>query len=124
MPSQVHKLQHVSCFSPWTDALQELVETAMLSAVSGLMYLMTATIGLDRYIGYFLPLPVLIAAVKRGKSATWWTTCATACLIAGVTLCSTRLGCLVHPFPAHDRPHRTCETYTVVSNVISKIYSS
>lgn len=64
--------------------LQVLVETAMLAAVSGLAFLLSTLLKLDSSLGYFLPLPIAIAACRSGPRAGWDTMGATACLVLGV----------------------------------------
>lgn len=51
-------------------ATQRLVETAMLAAVSGLAYALATIIHLESYLGYFLPLPVVVAAMRNGPAAS------------------------------------------------------
>lgn len=48
---------------------QRLVETAMLAAVSGLAYALASTMHLEGYLGYFLPLPVILSALRSGPGA-------------------------------------------------------
>jgi uncharacterized protein YybS (DUF2232 family) len=60
-----------------------LVETAMLAAVSGLAFLLSTLLKLDSSLGYFLPLPVAIAACRSGPRAAWGTMAATAFLLLG-----------------------------------------
>lgn len=50
-------------------ATQRLVETAMLAAVSGLSYALATTMHLEGYLGYFLPLPVILSALRSGPAA-------------------------------------------------------
>jgi hypothetical protein len=71
------------CVLTQRKCVQEVVETAMLAAVTGLIFLVTATIGLDRYFASVLPLPILFSAMRRQASAGWWTMWASACLITG-----------------------------------------
>ena len=50
----------------------------MLAAVSGLAYTLATLLKLESYLGYFLPLPVVIAAMRSGPAAarkTMTTTC-------------------------------------------------
>ena len=42
--------------------LRPVVHTAMMTALGGLAYALSTTTGLDRYLGYFLPLPIVVAA--------------------------------------------------------------
>ena len=63
--------------------MQRLVETAMLAAVSGLSYALAATMHLEGYIGYFLPLPVVLAAMRGGATAGRKTVTATFFLLLG-----------------------------------------
>jgi hypothetical protein len=65
---------------PW---LQRTVEVSMLSAMVGLLYLLTSTIGIDNYFSSVLPLPVLIAATRRGAGAGLWVVVTSASLLAG-----------------------------------------
>jgi len=48
------------------EALRPLVETAMFSALSGVLYTAFSTVGIDRYLGYLLPLPAVVASVRSG----------------------------------------------------------
>ncbi|GLC34320.1 hypothetical protein PLESTB_000742500 [Pleodorina starrii] len=58
-----------------------LVETAMLAAVSGLAYLLSTILKLENSLGYFLPLPVVLAALRSGPGAGWRTMTATCFLL-------------------------------------------
>ncbi|GFR50418.1 hypothetical protein Agub_g12635 [Astrephomene gubernaculifera] len=58
-----------------------LVETAMLAAVSGLAYLLSTILKLENSLGYFLPLPVVLAALRGGAGAGWRTMGATCFLL-------------------------------------------
>ncbi|GIL91598.1 hypothetical protein Vretimale_9635 [Volvox reticuliferus] len=58
-----------------------LVETAMLAAVSGLAYLLSTILKLENGLGYFLPLPVVLAALRSGGGAGWRTMTATCFLL-------------------------------------------
>jgi hypothetical protein len=58
-----------------------LVETAMLAAVTGLAYLLSTLLKLEGSLGYVLPLPVVLAAVRSGPLAGWRTCAASASLI-------------------------------------------
>ncbi|GLI67160.1 hypothetical protein VaNZ11_011373, partial [Volvox africanus] len=60
-----------------------LVETAMLAAVSGLAYLLSTILKLENSLGYFLPLPVVLAALRSGGGAGWRTMTATCFLLVG-----------------------------------------
>lgn len=55
----------------------------MLAAVSGLAFLLSTLLKLDSSLGYFLPLPIAIAACRSGPGAAWNTTMATAFLLLG-----------------------------------------
>jgi hypothetical protein len=55
----------------------------MLSAVSGLTFLLSTLLKLDNSLGYFLPMPIAIAACRSGVSAAWYTMLATAFLLLG-----------------------------------------
>ena len=55
----------------------------MLSAVSGLAFLLSTLLKLDNSLGYFLPLPITIAACRSGVAAGWHTMMATAFLLLG-----------------------------------------
>ncbi|GIL53480.1 hypothetical protein Vafri_9072 [Volvox africanus] len=67
---------------PYTlEDTQVLVETAMLAAVSGLAYLLSTILKLENSLGYFLPLPVVLAALRSGGGAGWRTMTATCFLL-------------------------------------------
>ncbi len=55
----------------------------MLAAVGGLCYLMAAVLKLETSIGYFLPMPVVLAAMRGGPMAGVKTMTTTALLIVG-----------------------------------------
>lgn len=80
--------------------LQRLVETAMLAAVSGLAYALASTMHLEGYLGYFLPLPVILSALRSGPAAGRKTMTATFFLVLSA-----------HVFPSlreRDWPFSTC----------------
>ena len=62
---------------------QALVETAMLAAVSGLAYLVSTILKIENTVGYFLPLPIVLASMRSGAAAGWKTMMATAFLLVG-----------------------------------------
>lgn len=53
----------------------------MLAAVSGLGYTLATLLKLDSYLGYFLPLSVIIAAMRSGPAAARKTVTATCFLL-------------------------------------------
>jgi hypothetical protein len=55
----------------------------MLAAVSGLAFLLSTLLKLDSSLGYFLPLPIVIAACRSGPGAAWNTMMATSFLLLG-----------------------------------------
>ena len=55
----------------------------MLAAVSGLAYALATTMHLEGYLGYFLPLPVILSALRSGPAAGRKTMTATAFLLLG-----------------------------------------
>lgn len=55
----------------------------MLAAVSGLTYLLCALLKFENTLGYFLPLPITVAAMRSGPAAGWKTMTATGFLILG-----------------------------------------
>ena len=59
--------------NPGSPCLQELVETSMLAAISGLLFLITVTLGIDGsfLFSYMLPFPIIMAALRRSSSAGW-----------------------------------------------------
>jgi riboflavin transporter FmnP len=67
--------------------MQRTVEVSMLSAMVGLLYLLTSTIGIDNYFSSVLPLPVLIAAMRRGAGAGLWVVVTSASLLVGMHPC-------------------------------------
>ncbi|KAL0033970.1 hypothetical protein WJX79_000296 [Trebouxia sp. C0005] len=60
---------------------KSLVETAMLAAVSGLAFTLATLLGLESYLGYFLPMPVIVAAMRSGPAAGRKTMTATCFLL-------------------------------------------
>lgn len=60
---------------------QALVETAMLAAVSGLAFTLGSLLRVDSYLGYFLPMPVVVAAMRSGPAAGRKTMTATCFLL-------------------------------------------
>ncbi|KAK9823972.1 hypothetical protein WJX72_006715 [[Myrmecia] bisecta] len=63
------------------DDTRRLVETAMLAAVSGLAYTLATLMKLEGYLGYFLPMPVIVSAMRSGPSAGRKTMVATCFLL-------------------------------------------
>eukprot|EP00798_Chlamydomonas_sp_ICE-L_P005918 gene5918-33491_t len=55
------------------DQVKILVETSMLAAVSGLTYLVSTILKLEGSLGYFLPLPIILSAMRSGPFAGWRT---------------------------------------------------
>ncbi|KAL0045230.1 hypothetical protein WJX82_001245 [Trebouxia sp. C0006] len=60
---------------------KSLVETAMLAAVSGLAFTLATLLSLESYLGYFLPMPVVVAAMRSGPAAGRKTMTATCFLL-------------------------------------------
>ncbi|KAL0039685.1 hypothetical protein WJX77_005104 [Trebouxia sp. C0004] len=60
---------------------KSLVETAMLAAVSGLAFTLATLLSLESYLGYFLPMPVIVAAMRSGPAAGRKTMTATCFLL-------------------------------------------
>ncbi len=58
----------------------------MLAAASGLSYALATTMHLEGYLGYFLPLPVVLAAMRNGPVAGRKTVTATFFLLLGALL--------------------------------------
>lgn len=58
-----------------------MVETAMLAAVTGLAYLLSTLLKLEGSLGYVIPLPVVLSAVRSGALSGARTCAATAALI-------------------------------------------
>lgn len=69
--------------TPQCPHTQVLVETAMLAAVSGLVFLLSTLLKLDNSLGYLLPMPIAIAALRSGAAAAWKTMMATSFLLIG-----------------------------------------
>mmetsp|Transcript_32456 Transcript_32456/g.91973 ORF Transcript_32456/g.91973 Transcript_32456/m.91973 type:complete len:324 (+) Transcript_32456:121-1092(+) len=61
---------------------KKLVEVAMLAGVTGLAYFMANIIKIEGYIGYALPLPSVIAAMRWGPATAWRTVLSTCFLIS------------------------------------------
>ena len=55
----------------------------MLAAVSGLAYLISTVLKIENTVGYFLPLPVVLACMRSGVGSGWKTMMATAFLLVG-----------------------------------------
>lgn len=55
----------------------------MLAAVSGLAYLLSTIMKMENTLGYFLPLPVVIASLRSGAGTGWRTMMATGFLLVG-----------------------------------------
>lgn len=55
----------------------------MLAAVSGLAFVLATILRLDNTIGYFLPLPIMLAAMRSGPASGWGTMAATGFLLVG-----------------------------------------
>ncbi|MEW5299004.1 MAG: hypothetical protein WDW38_004916 [Sanguina aurantia] len=53
----------------------------MLAAVSGLAFVLATILRLDNTVGYFLPLPIMLAAMRSGPSSGWGTMAATGFLL-------------------------------------------
>lgn len=56
----------------------------MLAAVSGLAYALATVINLESYLAYFLPLPVVVAAMRNGPDASRKVVSATFFLLLGI----------------------------------------
>ncbi len=63
--------------------LQKLVATAMMAAVGGLAFVLATTLKLEGYMGYFLPLPVVLSGMRAGPSSARKTFTATVFLLLG-----------------------------------------
>lgn len=63
--------------------LQRLVETAMLAAVGGVVYTLASILKLHSYLGYFQPMPIVVAAMRWGPAAGRKTMTATCFLLLG-----------------------------------------
>eukprot|EP00873_Tetraselmis_striata_P020986 jgi/Tetstr1/441250/TSEL_029501.t1 len=61
---------------------KRLVEVSMLASMTGLAYFMGSVVKLEGYLGYFLPLPIVVSALRWGPATGWRTVVATCCLIA------------------------------------------
>lgn len=62
---------------------QVLVETAMFAAVGGLAFSIAAVLKLQGYMGYLLPMPIVLSAIRSGPAVARKTTVATAFLLFG-----------------------------------------
>lgn len=74
----------------------------MLAAVSGLSYALATTMHLEGYLGYFLPLPVVLAAMRGGPSAGRKTVTSTFFLLLGA---GCRSGCARDPLSLDPLSH-------------------
>ncbi len=59
----------------------------MLAAVGGLAYALSSVLRLQSYVSYILPMPIVVAAVRRGAGAGRKTCIATTILLTGDTCC-------------------------------------
>ncbi|EIE18715.1 hypothetical protein COCSUDRAFT_20460, partial [Coccomyxa subellipsoidea C-169] len=60
-----------------------LVETAMLAAVGGVVYVVATILKLQSYLGYFQPMPIVVSAMRWGPAAGRKTMTATCFLLLG-----------------------------------------
>ena len=60
-----------------------MVETAMLAAVGGFSYAVASVFRLSGYLAYFMPLPVVLSALRNGAAAGQWTALTTFILLLG-----------------------------------------
>ncbi len=75
----------------------------MLAAVGGLAYLLSTILKLEGSLGYFLPLPVVLAAMRGGPAAGAKTMMATGFLLVGETLAGRVLAERAHRCAAQTR---------------------
>ena len=68
-----------------------LVETAMFAAVGGLLYSIAAVLRLQGYMGYLLPLPIVLSAMRSGPRIALKTTTATCMLLLGALSAHNRM---------------------------------
>lgn len=89
------------CLNP-CKCVQALVETSMLAAISGLLYLITATLGIDGsfLFSYMLPFPIVVASLRRGHAAAWSTMGISACLVLGASFSAHATLCLASLQPS------------------------
>ena len=67
--------------SEWSA--QVLVQTAMFEAVGGLAYTIAEVLKLQGYIGYLLPMPIVLSAMHSGTNTARKTLVATFLLLLG-----------------------------------------
>lgn len=70
---------------------QVLVETAMFAAMGGLAFSVAAVLKLQGYMGYLLPMPIVLSALRSGPAVARKTTTATAFLLFGRSSASSSL---------------------------------
>lgn len=58
----------------------------MLAAVGGLAFAVAALLKLTSYLAYFMPLPVVLSAMRNGPAAGQMTTLVTSILLLGASL--------------------------------------
>jgi hypothetical protein len=71
------------CNAYFCYTMKVLVETAMLAAVGGLAYLLSTLLRLESGLGYALPMPIVLAAMRGGPAAGFKTMGATGFLLVG-----------------------------------------
>ena len=62
-------------------ATQSLVETAMLAACVGMVYVGASQLRLESYVSALLPLPIVVAALRGGAQRAWRTAWASSLLV-------------------------------------------
>lgn len=63
--------------------MQVLVQTAMFAAVGGLAYTVAEVLKLQGYMGYLLPMPIVLSAMHSGPNVARKTLVATCMLLLG-----------------------------------------
>lgn len=88
----------------------------MLAAISGLLYLITATLGIDGsfLFSYMLPFPIVVASARRGHGAAWSTMGISASLVLGATTLDARV--------AKAARHKPADLLLILDDVRALIY--
>ena len=99
--------------SEWSA--QVLVQTAMFAAVGGLAYTIAEVLKLQGYIGYLLPMPIVLSAMHSGTNTARKTLIATFLLLLGESNlrvypaksldCTSPLSASAQGLPQNDRFH-------------------
>jgi hypothetical protein len=64
-----------------------VVKQALMASLSAQLYYWGFTLGLSKQVTTIVPVPILVAAMKLGRSGGWWSMLTAACLILSASPC-------------------------------------